>query len=159
MILGADGSAFQASWCGFGDAIPRRWLPARGADQLSGASGLVAWRDEEIFSREQLAEWFDLSAINRSPAKFNPEKLQWLNQQYLKTTDDTRLAALARPFLEADGCDPGAAPGLPNLASVANLLGACQHGGGAGRRCGLFLSLAGASPELKAQHFSAEASP
>ena len=30
--------------------------------------------DEEIFSREQLVEWFDLSAISRSPAKFNPEK-------------------------------------------------------------------------------------
>ena len=48
--------------------------------------------DEEIFSREQLVEWFDLAAISRSPAKFNPEKLQWINQQYLKSADNGRLA-------------------------------------------------------------------
>ncbi|TFH08613.1 MAG: glutamate--tRNA ligase, partial [Nitrosomonadales bacterium] len=35
--------------------------------------------DEEIFSRDQLINWFDLAAVNRSPAKFNLEKLRWIN--------------------------------------------------------------------------------
>jgi glutamyl-tRNA synthetase len=61
--------------------------------------------DEEKFSREQLVAWFDLEHISKSPARFNPEKLAWLNQQYLKETDDARLAGLVVPFLEADGCD------------------------------------------------------
>lgn len=75
--------------------------------------------DEEIFSREQLVEWFDLTAISRSPAKFNPEKLHWLNQQYLKQTDSGRLAELARPFLSRDDCilDQG-----PDLTKVIDLL-------------------------------------
>ena len=41
--------------------------------------------DEEMFSREQLVEWFDLAHISRSPARFDPEKLAWLNAQHLKT--------------------------------------------------------------------------
>jgi glutamyl-tRNA synthetase len=112
--------------------------------------------DEEIFTREQLVEWFDFSAINRSPAKFNPEKLQWLNQQYLKTADDVRLAELVRPFLEAGGCNT-AGQGKPNLPSVANLLK---------ERVNTVAELADAAvyffralepaEELKAQHFTAE---
>src|SRR5487761_2289050 len=56
--------------------------------------------DEEMFTREQLVAWFDLGHISRSPARFNPEKLDWLHQQYLKSVDDGRLAELVRPLLE-----------------------------------------------------------
>ena len=48
--------------------------------------------DDEIFSVTQLVEWFDFVNISRSPAKFDPVKLDWVNQQYLKTADDARLA-------------------------------------------------------------------
>ncbi len=75
--------------------------------------------DEEIFSQEQLIAWFDLTSINRSPARFNPEKLCWLNQQYLKTTDNSRLAKLVVPFLEADECNITAGP---DLSLVVDLL-------------------------------------
>jgi glutamyl-tRNA synthetase len=57
--------------------------------------------DAEMFSLQQLVEWFDLRHVSRSPARFDLEKLGWLNQQYLKAADDGRLAALAAPFLEA----------------------------------------------------------
>jgi len=57
--------------------------------------------DEEMFTREQLVEWFDLKHISHSPARFNSEKLDWLNQQYLKTVDDARLAELVKPLLQA----------------------------------------------------------
>lgn len=113
--------------------------------------------DEEIFSREQLVEWFDLSAISRSPAKFNPEKLQWLNQQYLKGAGNTRLAELAMPFLEKDNCDFSTGP---NLSQVVDLLK---------ERVNTIEELADAavyfyrplapSEELKALHFTAEAKP
>ena len=75
--------------------------------------------DEEKFTREQLVEWFDLEHISKSPARFNGEKLAWLNQQYLKEADNERLAALARPFLVADGCD--VEQGAP-LSAVVDLL-------------------------------------
>jgi glutamyl-tRNA synthetase len=75
--------------------------------------------DAEMFTRDQLVEWFDLEHISKSPARFDAEKLTWLNQQYIKTGDSMRLAELTRPFLVADGC---AAPDDPPLVSVVGLL-------------------------------------
>jgi glutamyl-tRNA synthetase len=58
--------------------------------------------DEEKFSREQLVEWFDFAHVSKSPARFDPDKLMWLNQQYLRDADSHRLAELAQPFFAAD---------------------------------------------------------
>ena len=41
--------------------------------------------DQEIFSRDEMIELFSLEAINKAPSAFNTEKLNWLNQQYMKT--------------------------------------------------------------------------
>jgi glutamyl-tRNA synthetase len=75
--------------------------------------------DDEVFSVDQFVEWFDLSSVHRAPARFDPEKLRWTNQQHLKCADDGRLAELAQPFLAADGC--GVEEG-PDLASVIALV-------------------------------------
>jgi glutamyl-tRNA synthetase len=75
--------------------------------------------DEEVFTMDQFTGWFDLEGISRSPARFNPEKLQWINQQYLKQADGARLAELSRPFLERDGCD---IENGPDLVKVVDLL-------------------------------------
>jgi glutamyl-tRNA synthetase len=50
--------------------------------------------DEEIISREQAIEWFDLDAVGRAPARFDLKKLENLNGHYLREADDTRLATL-----------------------------------------------------------------
>jgi glutamyl-tRNA synthetase len=71
--------------------------------------------DEEKFSREQLVEWFDLAHISKSPARFNPEKLTWLNAQYIKEADEQRLAELTRPFLIANGVDVQSGPPLEKV--------------------------------------------
>lgn len=47
--------------------------------------------DQEIFSREEMTENFDLSQISKAPAIFNPEKLLWLNHHYIKTLDPANL--------------------------------------------------------------------
>ncbi|MGQ0749585.1 MAG: glutamate--tRNA ligase [Betaproteobacteria bacterium] len=74
--------------------------------------------NEEQFSREQLVEWFDLEHISRSPARFNPEKLAWLNQQYIKDTPDERLAALAMPFLVANACNVADGPPVTRVVAL-----------------------------------------
>jgi glutamyl-tRNA synthetase len=74
--------------------------------------------DDECFSMQQMVEWFDLEHISRSPARFDPEKLLWLNQQYLKATDDARLARLAAPFFAARGHDTAAGPDLPSVVGL-----------------------------------------
>ena len=74
--------------------------------------------DEEKFSREQLVEWFDLEHISKSPARFDPEKLTWLNALYLKETNDERLAELARPFMVANGCNLEEGPPLAKVVAL-----------------------------------------
>ncbi len=74
--------------------------------------------DEEVFSREQLLEWFDLEHISKSAARFDPQKLQWLNAHYIKQADDARLGVLMRPFLFRDGADPDRGPPLAKVVAL-----------------------------------------
>lgn len=59
--------------------------------------------NDEIFSAEQLCAWFDLDHITSSAAQFNTEKLNWLNQHYLKLADHGRLLTIVRQKLQARG--------------------------------------------------------
>ncbi len=74
--------------------------------------------NEEIFSVEQFCAWFDLDHITPSAAQFNTEKLNWLNQHYLKLADNARLAALVRPRLEARGVAVSATPALEAIIAL-----------------------------------------
>jgi glutamyl-tRNA synthetase len=47
--------------------------------------------DQEIFSIQEMTDGFDLSGINKASAKFDIEKLRWVNQQHLLNTDDSEL--------------------------------------------------------------------
>lgn len=59
--------------------------------------------DQEVFSREELLEYFSFENVGKSAAVFNPEKLLWLNGEYIKNTPAEKLGELARPFLIKDG--------------------------------------------------------
>jgi len=50
--------------------------------------------DDEIISRDQAVEWFDLSGIGKSPSRFDIKKLENLNGHYIREADDARLTAL-----------------------------------------------------------------
>jgi glutamyl-tRNA synthetase len=56
--------------------------------------------DDEVFSKQQFAEWFDLDHITPSAAQFNTEKLNWLNNHYIKTAD---LEVLAKDITQRLG--------------------------------------------------------
>ena len=58
--------------------------------------------DEEIFSRAQFLQWFNLDHLGKSAAQFDEAKLRWVNAQHLKATADETLAELVRAFLSAD---------------------------------------------------------
>ncbi len=74
--------------------------------------------NEEVFSVEQFCAWFDLDHITPSAAQFNTEKLNWLNQHYLKQADNARLAALVRPRLAVRGVAVSAAPALEAIIAL-----------------------------------------
>jgi len=55
--------------------------------------------DDEIFSRDEMVQKFDISNVGRSASVFNTEKLNWLNAHYIKNCDPERLADLLLPHL------------------------------------------------------------
>jgi glutamyl-tRNA synthetase len=55
--------------------------------------------DDEIISREQAVEWFDLPQVGKSPSRFDFRKLENLNGHYIREADDRRLAELVAPRL------------------------------------------------------------
>ena len=61
--------------------------------------------DDEIISTEQALEWFDLDHIVKSPARFDYDKLNFLNAHYMKEADDARLLALTEPFFKEPPSD------------------------------------------------------
>ena len=119
MILGADGERLSKRH----GAVSVMQYPDEGylPEALVNYLARLGWGhgDAEVFTREEFVEWFSLEAVSRSPAKFDPEKLKWLNAHYIKQADNARLAALALPFLQRDGCDPSRGA---NLGAVCGLL-------------------------------------
>ncbi len=58
--------------------------------------------DDEIISRDQAIEWFDLDHVGKSPSRFDVKKLENLNGHYIREADDARLAGLVAPKLGLD---------------------------------------------------------
>jgi glutamyl-tRNA synthetase len=117
MILGADGERLSKRH-GAVSVMQYRdegYLP----EALLNYLARLGWShgDAEMFSKDQLVEWFDLAHVSRSPAQFNPEKLRWLNHQYVKQRTNASLAdsmrKLGMKVSDGDG---------PDLEAVAGLL-------------------------------------
>ena len=74
--------------------------------------------DQEVFTREEMIELFDIEAVNRKAAAFDHEKLKWLNQHWMKTLPPEEVAIELQPQLERLGLDPAQGPALEDLISV-----------------------------------------
>lgn len=67
---------------------------------------LLGWNpggNQEILSKEELINLFSFERVNKSGAKFDPEKTKWFNQQYLRKKSDAELATLFTPVLKEKG--------------------------------------------------------
>jgi glutamyl-tRNA synthetase len=72
--------------------------------------------DDEIFTRAQFLQWFDLDHLGRSAAQFDEAKLRWVNAQHLKATSDDVLAPLVAVHLNKRGLEPDAR--LPRICGL-----------------------------------------
>jgi glutamyl-tRNA synthetase len=94
MILGADGERLSKRHGATSvmDYKKLGFLP----EALDNYLARLGWShgDDEMFTIDQFRQWFDLEHVNSSPARFDGEKLKWLNQQYIKAADPARLARL-----------------------------------------------------------------
>lgn len=113
--------------------------------------------DDEVFSRQQFVEWFDLDHITASAAQFNTEKLLWLNQHYMKQLPAAELAAKLAPRLAARGIDSAQGPSLE--AACALYVDRCNTLNVLADAVEVFYCSVEAQPELLAQHLGEEARP
>lgn len=74
--------------------------------------------DDEIFSREEMVQKFDIANVGRSPSVFNPDKLNWLNAHYIKTGDPVRLSDLLQPHLASRGVADCSTPDLAGVVAT-----------------------------------------
>jgi glutamyl-tRNA synthetase len=74
--------------------------------------------DQELFRREEMIRLFDFDAVQRSPARFDVEKLNWLNQHYIRQAPASVLAAALQERLRALGVDCPHATALEPIADA-----------------------------------------
>jgi len=77
--------------------------------------------DDELFSDQQAADWFDIKDVVSSPARLDWDKLNFINRHYIREAGDLRLAGLIAPVLQARGI-PSDGALLNRLISVIPLI-------------------------------------
>lgn len=106
MILGADGTRLSKRHgaVSVGHYREEGYLP----EALLNLLVRMGWShgDQEIFTREEMVHLFSLEHVQRAPAVFDPKKLDWLNQHYLKTLPEERIRRELVPFFARAGLSP-----------------------------------------------------
>jgi glutamyl-tRNA synthetase len=74
--------------------------------------------DQEIFSIQEMIEFFDFKQVQASAAVFNPEKLRWVNAQYIRNSDPKQVADALLPFLQSAGYGQAALSKIPGGAEA-----------------------------------------
>ncbi len=78
--------------------------------------------DQEIFSVNDMISLFKIDEVHKSPAVFDTKKLQWYNQHYLKTLNNTKIIEYLVPFLDKLGVNYQDALNKPDLSKVVDML-------------------------------------
>lgn len=112
MILGADGKRLSKRH-GAVSVIQYKedgYLP----EALLNYLVRLGWShgDQELFSVDEMIELFDAKDVNASASTFNPDKLLWLNHQYIMKSDPAHIAHHLSWHLGRRGIDPAGGPGL-----------------------------------------------
>jgi glutamyl-tRNA synthetase len=118
MILGEDGARLSKRH-GATSVIAYRdmgFLP----EALLNYLVRLGWShgDQELFSLDKMIELFNIDKVNKTASTFNPEKLLWLNQQYIKSDTPERVAHLLSAHLGGLGVDPAEPPPLHEVVEA-----------------------------------------
>ncbi len=117
-VLGEDGAKLSKRHGAMGvmEYEAQGYLP----EALINFLARIGWGhgDEEIFTREQLVQWFDLPGISPAPSRFNADKLKWVNQEHMKRMPEAELGRRLVPFLVRAGLDPAAGPDAGAVAAL-----------------------------------------
>ena len=118
MILGDDGARLSKRHGAVGVLTWREmgYLP----DAMRNYLARLGWShgDRERFSRDELVELFRIEDVNRKASRFDVEKLNWLNQHYLRALPAERVAPELAWHLQRAGLDPAQGPSPSDLVKV-----------------------------------------
>ena len=118
-VLGNDGEKLSKRHgaTGLNEYAANGYLP----EAIINGLARLGWShgNDEIFSPQQLVEWFNLESLTPSPARFDAEKFEWLNGEQVKRLPVDDLAKRLLPFLLEKGYDISAGP---SALAVAELL-------------------------------------
>ena len=116
MILGDDGARLSKRHGAVGVMSYRDqgYLP----EALLNYLVRLGWShgDQEVFSIQEMIEFFDIEDVNRAASSFNTEKLLWLNQQYIKNSPASHIAQHLAWHMEQRSVDLSAGPTLEQIA-------------------------------------------
>ncbi len=118
MILGSDGSRLSKRH-GAVSVMQYRdegYLP----EALLNYLVRLGWShgDQEIFFMDEMVELFEVESVNHSASTFNPDKLLWLNQHYIKSSSAEHVARHLRWHLGERGVDPAQGPDLLKVVAA-----------------------------------------
>lgn len=118
MILGPDGKRFSKRHGA--ESVLQYRDDGYLADALLNYLVRLGWShgDQEIFSREEMIKYFNLDSVQKSPAAYNPEKLQWLNQHYLKTENPEKIADNLAYQFKLLNIDTSKGPALAEIVKI-----------------------------------------
>jgi len=74
--------------------------------------------NDEVISRQQMVQWFGFDHVGSTSGVWNPEKLLWLNQHYLKTLPAPDIATRLLPFLTQVGVEAAGDPRLERMVEA-----------------------------------------
>lgn len=122
LIVGADGKKFSKRHgdTQFPDFVEKGYLP----ETMLNFLVLLGWsagdENRELFTKEELIERFSLEGISKSPARFDYEKLKWMNGEYIRSARPERLTELCLPALQKVGM-ASAEPDTAERARIAQI--------------------------------------
>ncbi|MEL7297978.1 MAG: glutamate--tRNA ligase [Pseudomonadota bacterium] len=118
MILGADGARLSKRHGAVNvlDYKTAGYLP----EALLNYLVRLGWShgDQELFTMQEMIDLFDTADVNASASTFNPEKLEWVNQQYITSKPADELAEVLAEQLRAIDLDPAAGPDLATVVDA-----------------------------------------
>lgn len=118
MILGADGARLSKRHGAVGVMQYRDdgYLPQALLNYLVR----LGWShgDQEVFSVDEMVKLFDIKDVNRKASAFNTDKLDWLNQHYMKELPAEEVAKHLAWHFEDQGIDTQNGPSLADIVSV-----------------------------------------
>jgi glutamyl-tRNA synthetase len=117
-VLGNDGEKLSKRHgaTGLNEYAANGYLPeaiVNGLARLGWSHG-----NDEIFSPQQLVEWFNLESLTPSPARFDAEKFEWLNGEHIKRLPVAEIAKRLEPFLKEAGRDLANGPSSTQVAEL-----------------------------------------